>query len=55
MKLCFKCRIKAGWVAKDNGVHTARIGTCEDCGEEETILPERHYLKNQKTCDSLAT
>ncbi len=48
-KLCFDCRMKNGWVAKDNGAHTGCRGKCEECGEVKPIKPERHYRKDEKT------
>ncbi len=45
MKLCFDCRIKNNYFGCDEGAHTACLGTCEDCGEEKSILPDRHWKK----------
>ena len=41
--LCFKCQRANGNYPKDNGAHTARVKTCDGCGEVKPILPSRHY------------
>jgi len=40
--ICHPCGVKHG-KRKLEGVHTAMRNTCEICGEEDIILPKRHY------------
>jgi hypothetical protein len=45
-QLCHPCRILKGWKARDNGAHTARAMECSSCQQVGTILPARHWVKD---------
>jgi hypothetical protein len=43
-KICRNCRIKNGYLARDDGFHTAIRSVCDCCGGIESILPARHWV-----------
>lgn len=42
--MCHECRIKNGYVGRDDGFHTAMLGICRVCGQQKSILPDRHWI-----------
>ena len=45
IKMCFRCRKLKGFSLRDDGYHTAQRTKCECCGNTESILPSRHWVK----------
>ena len=53
LKLCFRCRKLKDFKGRDNGAHTAMRAKCECCGNVESILPSRHWVKDKELVDAL--